>query len=74
MTDTIDYYFSMASPWAYIGHARFMDIVRANGLKVRLSRSAKYSPKQAAFRSPNARQRGSATGFSICSAGVRSVA
>ena len=35
MNDTIDYYFSMASPWAYIGHARFMDIVRANGLKVR---------------------------------------
>jgi 2-hydroxychromene-2-carboxylate isomerase len=35
MNDTIDYYFSMASPWAYIGHARFMDIVRTNGLKVR---------------------------------------
>ena len=29
MPRTIDYYFSLVSPWAYIGHAPFMDIARA---------------------------------------------
>jgi 2-hydroxychromene-2-carboxylate isomerase len=31
---TIDYYFSLLSPWAYIGHAPFMDIVRRRGVTV----------------------------------------
>lgn len=35
MTDRIDYYFSIISPWAYIGHATFMDIVARYGLSVR---------------------------------------
>jgi 2-hydroxychromene-2-carboxylate isomerase len=34
MPKQIDYYFSMVSPWAYIGHATFEDVVRANGCKV----------------------------------------
>jgi 2-hydroxychromene-2-carboxylate isomerase len=34
MPYTIDYYFSMQSPWAYIGHAPFMDIVSRHGAKV----------------------------------------
>ena len=34
MSRTIDYYFSLASPWAYIGHAPFMDIARRHGLDV----------------------------------------
>ena len=35
MSRTIDYYYSLASPWAYIGHATFMDIARRHGLAVR---------------------------------------
>ncbi len=34
MPDRIDYYFSMISPWAYIGHAAFWDIVKRHGLSV----------------------------------------
>jgi 2-hydroxychromene-2-carboxylate isomerase len=34
MPRTIDYYFSLVSPWAYIGHAPFMDIARRHGLDI----------------------------------------
>jgi 2-hydroxychromene-2-carboxylate isomerase len=34
MPRPIDYYFSLVSPWAYIGHAPFMDIVKRHGLSV----------------------------------------
>ena len=34
MPRSIDYYFSLASPWAYIGHAPFMDIARRHGLDI----------------------------------------
>ena len=34
MPRTVDYYFSLLSPWAYIGHACFMDIVRRHGVTV----------------------------------------
>ena len=34
MPRVIDYYFSLVSPWAYIGHAPFMDIVRRHGAEV----------------------------------------
>jgi 2-hydroxychromene-2-carboxylate isomerase len=34
MAGSIDYYFSMVSPWAFIGHASFMDIARRHGLQV----------------------------------------
>ena len=34
MQKQIDYYFSMVSPWAYIGHATFEDAARAYGCKV----------------------------------------
>lgn len=35
MAGTIDYYFTLASPWTYIGHAAFMDIARRRGATVR---------------------------------------
>ncbi|HEX2655557.1 MAG TPA: 2-hydroxychromene-2-carboxylate isomerase [Xanthobacteraceae bacterium] len=35
MSRSIDYYFSMASPWAYIGHQPFMAIARQHGVTVR---------------------------------------
>ena len=34
MPRQIDYYFSMISPWAYMGHAPFMDIVRRHNVAV----------------------------------------
>src|SRR6201982_3614201 len=34
MPRQIDYYFSFSSPWAYIGHKVFCDLVATYGLKV----------------------------------------
>jgi 2-hydroxychromene-2-carboxylate isomerase len=34
MPRRLDYYFSMVSPWAYIGHATFMDICRRHEVTV----------------------------------------
>lgn len=34
MSQSIDYYFSLPSPWAYIGHKPFMELVKTHGLKV----------------------------------------
>jgi 2-hydroxychromene-2-carboxylate isomerase len=34
MARRIDYYFSLISPWAYIGHAPFMDIAQRYGLEI----------------------------------------
>lgn len=35
MTKTVDYYFSVASPWAYLGSARFIEMARRYGAAVR---------------------------------------
>ena len=34
MPRRIDYYFSLQSPWAYIGHALFRDVVARHGAEV----------------------------------------
>jgi 2-hydroxychromene-2-carboxylate isomerase len=34
MSRTIDYYFTLASPWAYLGHKPFLDIAKANGAAI----------------------------------------
>jgi len=34
MARQIDYYFSIQSPWAYIGHALFQDLAKAQQLKI----------------------------------------
>ena len=34
MPRQVDYYFSLSSPWAYIGHKVFRDLVQSHGLKV----------------------------------------
>jgi 2-hydroxychromene-2-carboxylate isomerase len=34
MPRIIDYYFSLVSPWAYLGHAPFMEIVERHGVEV----------------------------------------
>ena len=75
MPRIIDYYFSLVSPWAYIGHAPFMEIVaeaRGRGqLQARLPRPGLLR-RPAACRSPSATRPGSATGSWNCSAGARS--
>lgn len=35
MSRTIDYFFSLASPWSFLGHAPFMDVVQRHGASVR---------------------------------------
>lgn len=35
MSRSIDYYYSVASPWAYLGHPTFMDIAKRHGVEVR---------------------------------------
>lgn len=34
MSRSIDYYFSVISPWAFIGHARFLDLAQRHGVRV----------------------------------------
>lgn len=34
MSEQIDYFFSLASPWAYLGHAKFVAMARAHGLSI----------------------------------------
>jgi 2-hydroxychromene-2-carboxylate isomerase len=34
MSRTVDYYYSLQSPWAYIGHAPFMAVAARHGLQV----------------------------------------
>jgi 2-hydroxychromene-2-carboxylate isomerase len=34
MSRQVDYYFSFSSPWAYIGHKAFRDVVETYGLTV----------------------------------------
>ena len=41
MAATIDYYFAAQSPWTYLGHERFLRIVRDTGAQVRV-RPADY--------------------------------
>ncbi len=36
MSHTIDYYFPPQSPWAYLGHARFVALAKASGATVRV--------------------------------------
>ncbi len=36
MGKLVDYYFSPASPWSYLGHARFADCVRRHGAAIRV--------------------------------------
>ena len=36
MRRTVDYYFAPQSPWMYLGHARFTDIVQRTGAEVRV--------------------------------------
>jgi 2-hydroxychromene-2-carboxylate isomerase len=35
MRRTIDYYFTLASPWAFFGHQAFLDLAKAHGVTIR---------------------------------------
>lgn len=34
MSEQIDYFFSLASPWAYLGHAKFVALTKAHGIGI----------------------------------------
>ena len=34
MSHVVDYYFSLVSPWSYLGHDRFMALTRQHGVEV----------------------------------------
>jgi 2-hydroxychromene-2-carboxylate isomerase len=36
MADYVDYYFSLNSPWTYMGHQRLVDLAEAHGLGIRV--------------------------------------
>ena len=74
MHRSVDYYFSLVSPWAYIGHATFMKLTQRHNLDVNFKPgdSPQYLLKPAACRSTSARQRVSAIELWNCSAGARS--
>ncbi len=36
MSRSVDYYFAPQSPWTYLGHGRFVDILKASGATVRV--------------------------------------
>lgn len=74
MPRQVDYYFSILSPWAYIGHSTFRELVSTYDLKVNhkpvvlvdLFSETGGLPLMSATRC------GSATGWSNCSAGATS--
>lgn len=77
MSRTVDYYFTLVSPWAYIGDALFKSMVRKHRLNV------VYRPVDLGKLFPNSGGlplgqrhplRASNTGSSNCSAGATSAA
>ncbi len=36
MTKIVDYYFTLTSPWTYLGHRRFVEIARRHGAEIRV--------------------------------------
>ena len=36
MTKIVDYYFTLTSPWTYLGHQRFVEIARRHGAEIRV--------------------------------------
>jgi 2-hydroxychromene-2-carboxylate isomerase len=41
MSRTIDYYFTLASPSAFLGHQPFLDLAKANGATINCSAGAR---------------------------------
>ena len=76
MPRTIDYWFTLASPWAFLGHRAFLDLVSQHGVTVRYRPVdlGEVFPHTGGLPLPNAIRRGSATASSSCSAGARRAA
>ena len=74
MHRSVDYYFSLVSPWAYIGHATFMNLTQRHSLDVNFKPVSLPTifAETAACPSTSARQRVSAIELWNCSAGARS--
>lgn len=74
MSRIVDYYFSMHSPWAYIGHVPFVEMARRLICRSRIGlyRFLRFFPRQVVSRSPRAIRPGCDIEFLSYSAGVRS--
>ena len=76
MPRQVDYYFSLQSPWAYIGHRPFREVAKTHGLKVNHKPVVLIDlfSETGGFGWRSAIRSGSAIGWSNCSAGVTSAA
>ena len=65
-TPTVDYFFATVSPWAWLGHARFVAMTRAAGASVRVKPMdlGEIFPVTGGYRWPSARRSGRPTGWS----------
>ena len=74
MSRIVDYYFSMHSPWAYIGHVPFVEMARRHNVTVtyRPVSLPEVFPRQGESRSPSAIRPAYDIEFLSYSAGVRS--
>jgi len=50
MSRTIDYYFTLASPWAFLGHRPFLDLAAAQNIPVRDLCAARFKDFQFGLR------------------------
>ncbi len=74
---TIDYYFTLPSPWTYLGHALFVAICARHGVAIRykpMPIGEVFDATVAACPCRSGRRRGSAIVLSRCSAGATSAA
>lgn len=76
MSRKINYYFTLVSPWAYIGDALFKSIVRKHGVAVdyRPVNLGRLFPNSGGLPLGQRHRCASNTGSSNCSAGARSAA
>ena len=76
MTRQLKVYFSLVSPWAYIGHGALQRLKEKHGLQIACASRPQpgLSRNPAACRCPNAIPRGNAIASLNCSAGATSAA
>lgn len=67
----IDYFFTMVSPWSYLGHGRLLDLAARHGAEVAFKPfdTGAVFTASGAFRSSSARPSARPIAWSSCSAG-----
>jgi 2-hydroxychromene-2-carboxylate isomerase len=76
MSRSIDCYFTLASPWAFLGHQPFLDLAKAQNLTIRYKPVdvGEVYPHTGGLPLPKRDPRGGAIASSSCSAGARRAA